>query len=72
MKNLSLLFSLLFLTSWAEAQAPAKQEAPDNLAEHAAPAQPLPYSHKKHLALGLRCQQCHTNPSRFPGYASIK
>jgi len=26
------------------------------------PAQPIPYSHKKHLAFGLKCQQCHTNP----------
>jgi Cytochrome c3 len=26
------------------------------------PAQPIPYSHKKHLAFGLRCQQCHPNP----------
>jgi Cytochrome c7 and related cytochrome c len=57
-----LLFSLLVLTGWASAQQAVKQEVPDNLAEHAAPVQPLPYSHKKHLALGLRCQQCHTNP----------
>ena len=27
-----------------------------------APIQPIPYSHKKHLALGLRCQDCHPNP----------
>jgi hypothetical protein len=26
------------------------------------PAQPIPYSHKKHLAFGLKCQQCHINP----------
>ena len=26
------------------------------------PAQPIPYSHKQHLALGLRCQHCHANP----------
>jgi hypothetical protein len=25
-------------------------------------AQPLPYSHKTHLALGLKCADCHTNP----------
>ncbi len=24
--------------------------------------QPLPYSHKQHLALGLKCAECHTNP----------
>jgi hypothetical protein len=29
-----------------------------------APEQPLPYSHKAHLALGLECQLCHTNPDR--------
>ncbi len=27
-----------------------------------APEQPLPYSHKLHVALGLKCQQCHPNP----------
>jgi len=27
-----------------------------------APEQPIPYSHKKHLALGLECRQCHVNP----------
>jgi len=27
-----------------------------------APTQPLPYSHKTHLALGLKCADCHTNP----------
>ena len=24
--------------------------------------QPLPYSHKTHLAFGLKCQECHVNP----------
>jgi hypothetical protein len=28
----------------------------------AGPAQPIPYSHKQHLALGLECRQCHVNP----------
>src|SRR5215210_2182289 len=27
-----------------------------------APVQPLPYSHKQHLALGLPCRLCHVNP----------
>jgi hypothetical protein len=27
-----------------------------------APVQPLPYSHKTHLALGLMCRDCHPNP----------
>jgi hypothetical protein len=39
-----------------------KQEVPDNLLHPAAPEQPIPYSHKTHLAVGLTCQVCHTNP----------
>jgi class III cytochrome C family protein len=39
-----------------------KEEAPNNLTEPAPPVQPIPYSHKQHLALGLECQFCHTNP----------
>ena len=27
-----------------------------------APVQPIPYSHKKHIALGLECRTCHVNP----------
>jgi hypothetical protein len=27
-----------------------------------APEQPIAYSHKTHLALGLKCQDCHPNP----------
>lgn len=34
----------------------------ENIAPHTAPTQPLPYSHKTHMALGLTCQTCHTNP----------
>lgn len=32
-----------------------------------APVQPIPYSHKKHLAIGLKCNACHKNPD--PGEA---
>jgi hypothetical protein len=42
-------------------QASADQEVPDNVAMHPAPEQPVPYSHKTHLALGLPCETCHTN-----------
>ena len=28
----------------------------------APPKQPVPYSHKQHLAMGLACKNCHTNP----------
>jgi len=40
----------------------AKQMVPDNPSEHTPPAQPIAYSHKKHLAFGLECKKCHTNP----------
>jgi Cytochrome c7 and related cytochrome c len=40
----------------------AKQMVPDNPSEHTPPAQPIPYSHKTHLAVGLECKDCHTNP----------
>ena len=39
-----------------------KKMVPDNPSEHAPPAQPIPYSHKTHLAVGLECKDCHTNP----------
>jgi hypothetical protein len=49
------------------AKAPSKAAATDvlvgeNLAPHPAPVQPIAYSHKTHLALGLQCKTCHTNP----------
>jgi hypothetical protein len=55
---------LLVVCSAARSQrvAPAKQEVLDNLAPHPAPAQPIAYSHKTHIAAGLQCQMCHTNP----------
>lgn len=46
----------------AAAAQPVKYIVPDNPAAHSAPAQPIPYSHKKHLALGLNCRDCHTSP----------
>ena len=63
----TLLAVLLCLAYRVNAQQPAarpaaKQEVPDNLSEHTAPAQPLPYSHKTHIAAGLHCAECHTNP----------
>jgi len=27
-----------------------------------APPQPIPYSHKRHVAMGLQCRMCHVNP----------
>ena len=42
--------------------AKVQQEVPNNPMPHPAPDQPLPYSHKTHLALGLTCATCHSNP----------
>lgn len=61
------LAGVLFLTPKLAAQqiAPspaAKVEVPGNPLQPAAPEQPIPYSHKIHLALGLQCGDCHTNP----------
>jgi hypothetical protein len=55
---------LLALSVAAQQAAPSRttKMVPDNPSPHAAPEQPLPYSHKKHLALGLDCKTCHTNP----------
>jgi len=46
----------------AAAPQEARQMVPDNPSEHPPPVQPVPYSHKKHLAQGLDCKDCHTNP----------
>jgi len=67
--NATLLSAPFFLVQTARARQTAatataeiKQEVPDNPVEHAPPDQPIPYSHKIHLALGLPCATCHTNP----------
>jgi hypothetical protein len=58
---------LLFVAAGLAAQPfaslqAAKQMVPYNPSEHTPPVQPIPYSHKKHLSLGLNCKDCHTNP----------
>jgi hypothetical protein len=63
----ALAAALLFPGLPLEAQqsagtADTGKEVPDNPAEHAPPAQPIPYSHQTHLTLGLECSGCHTNP----------
>jgi hypothetical protein len=58
-----LLFAVVRLSAQQAATTQAVgQMVPDNPSEHAPPLQPIPYSHKKHLALGLDCKDCHTNP----------
>jgi hypothetical protein len=59
-----LLFILLFVTLNTAQQSGAGEipTVPKNVAPHPAPVQPLPFSHKMHVAMGLECQSCHTNP----------
>lgn len=45
----------------AQPQA-AQMDVPNTPVPPPAPVQPIPYSHKTHLALGLQCQGCHENP----------
>jgi len=66
MSSISLAAPFL-LSQRVRAQQPigtqaVKLEVPLNPAEHVPPVQPIPYSHKTHLALGLECKTCHTNP----------
>ena len=51
-----LVLGLLVSLTLRAQSAPVLQPAPR------APVQPLPYSHKQHLALGLPCRLCHVNP----------
>ena len=57
------LFAGVRITAQETNQSTAASAAvPDNPGKPAVPAQPIPYSHKKHLALGLECKDCHLNP----------
>ncbi len=38
-------------------------EGPEKPAQAAAPVQPIPFSHKKHVTVGLKCDSCHTDPA---------
>jgi hypothetical protein len=61
MPTVALVLSVLL---WAAAavQSPVPTYVPPP------PVQPLPYSHKQHLALGLQCATCHSMPE--PGDAA--
>jgi len=57
------LSAAVALAAQAPGPAPAvPQIVPDNPMHPAPPAQPIPFSHKKHLGFGLQCKACHTNP----------
>jgi hypothetical protein len=53
-----------FILFAAAVLAPAQKPADDKRA----PAQPIPFSHKQHVAVGLKCLDCH--PIRQPGFAA--
>jgi len=57
---LAVLFTALSVP--ALAQSIQQPPVPNNPVVPAPPVQPIPYSHKTHLALDLQCQMCHTNP----------
>ena len=50
-------FFMLFLNALALAAQPAPLKNPP-----AGPTQPIPYSHRQHLAIGLECKNCHEMP----------
>jgi hypothetical protein len=60
------LFLLALVGLLLRVSAPAQTApplVPPNLARTAPPSQPIPYSHKTHLELGLGCKDCHANPA---------
>lgn len=74
--RLAAVLTLLLLASVATRSHGGAQSAGVSLGQMPlpAPVQPLPYSHKIHLALGLQCRTCHVNPDAgklmtYPGTA---
>jgi hypothetical protein len=60
--TLLLVFLFAALNTAQQSRADEIPTVPKNVAPHPAPVQPLPFSHKTHVATGLECQTCHTNP----------
>ena len=56
---------LFYAHGWAQPAAAAFEVQP-RYAPPPAPEQPLPFSHKTHVGMGVQCQTCHTNPA--PGH----
>lgn len=58
-RPLAVVLALLLLASVTlRTQGPPAPQGPPP----PAPVQPLPYSHKTHVTLGLECRSCHVNP----------
>ena len=62
--NCIALLAFLFISPGNAQQSgsDAGPAVPANVAPHPAPTQPLAFSHKMHIASGLVCQTCHSNP----------
>jgi len=61
----SLLLTFVFAAPIAASQSTTAL-VPKNIAPHPPPDQPLPFSHKKHLEIGVVCSTCHVNPEPGP------
>jgi len=63
--SIVLLIGLVSTAIAVRAQSPpsaAPAPAPAPYVVPPAPAQPVPFSHKRHGAIGFECRQCHANP----------
>ncbi len=56
----------LLVTGMVHSQQPPVDRVPANVAPHPAPEQPLPFSHRAHLAAGARCEMCHAGSANGP------
>ena len=54
----TLAAAVLVASIAARAQKPSETAAP----APSGPEQPIPYSHRVHVSLGLQCRGCHVNP----------
>jgi hypothetical protein len=61
--SLTLLAVVSVIAQVPQSSPPTPFSVPANPSPHAAPEQPLPFSHQWHAGnLGLACTYCHTNP----------
>jgi hypothetical protein len=56
-RAIAVLWALVLVVATLRATA-----EPGQGATPPAPQQPIPYSHKRHVAMGLQCRGCHVNP----------
>lgn len=61
MKN-AVRFGLLLAAAAALLLSQQQPQQQEQAGAPKGPEQPVPYSHKFHLSMGLKCAECHTNP----------